>query len=59
MDPVLTEIARCRKVAVDRNENFVRIPNALLADIVAQLMGGVPESEPAPDDEGDPTNDGE
>jgi hypothetical protein len=43
MDPVLMEIAKARKVAKSRNEKFVRIPNELLAVIVARLMGKAEE----------------
>ena len=40
MDPILTELARARRVAKDHNEKFARIPLELLADIALRLISG-------------------
>lgn len=45
MDSVLTELAATRKVALERNEKFVRVPLSLLADVVSKLIGIEVESD--------------
>lgn len=46
MDTILSQLAQARKDAIKRNENFVRLPMELLADVVVAIVAGNEQKKP-------------